>query len=113
MLRIREERQARGWTQERLAEAIGASKVSLQRWESGERDPRSAVLLAISDALGIPIQRLYGRDDAGSSFASILSEEESRLLALYGSLSPKGRARLMEDASIYAMSPALSRLRDE
>src|SRR5262249_26184861 len=37
--RLKQERQRRGWSQERLAEAIGTSRISVARWERGVSVP--------------------------------------------------------------------------
>ena len=56
--RIAETRRAAGLSQEQLADRIGMERRSVQRYESGERDPRFTDLVRIADALGVPLADL-------------------------------------------------------
>ncbi len=51
--RLARARQDRGWTQERLAEAVGLEPVSLSRLETGDRALSISTLAAVAGALGI------------------------------------------------------------
>ena len=62
--RIAALRHARGWTQERLAEASTMSAPYLARIETGAREPTLRTLEAIGNALDVPVQRLFDSDDA-------------------------------------------------
>jgi transcriptional regulator with XRE-family HTH domain len=59
--RVKQERQARGWTLDRLAEAAGVSRRLLVNVEQGAANPSVATLLRISDALGIGLPALVER----------------------------------------------------
>lgn len=54
-------------TQERLGELLGVSKVSISRWETGERKPEPELLAGISEKTGIPPERL--RPDLAELFS--------------------------------------------
>jgi transcriptional regulator with XRE-family HTH domain len=56
--RVRQERQARRWTFDRLAEVSGLSRRLLIKIEQGDANPSVGSLLRISDALGIPLPAL-------------------------------------------------------
>src|SRR3954451_24819635 len=56
--RIRQERQARRWTLDRLAEAAGVSRRMLVNVEQGAVNPSLGTLLRISDALGVGVPAL-------------------------------------------------------
>jgi transcriptional regulator with XRE-family HTH domain len=45
-------------SQDQLADRIGLERRSIQRYESGERDPRYTDLLLIADALAVPVETL-------------------------------------------------------
>src|SRR5262245_24162065 len=60
---IREQREARGWTQERLAEAASMSREHLAVLETGRRWSSSEMAEKIATALGIPTARLYFSPD--------------------------------------------------
>lgn len=94
MLKIMEAREARGWTQAQLAQAIGTTQQTVQRWESGQTDPKISQVEAVSKALGITMSFLLGMDEPKQA----QPPEEQRLAWLYRSMNAEGRARLMEQA---------------
>lgn len=55
--RLRLEREAKKWTQQRLADDLGVSKGSLVGWESGRFAPNADVLVAMA-AAGMDVQFL-------------------------------------------------------
>lgn len=57
-LRVRQERQARQWTLDRLAEAAGVSRRMVVNVEQGAANPSVGTLLRISDALGVGLPAL-------------------------------------------------------
>ena len=57
-LNILHYRKERGLTQEQLAEIIGYSRHQLQRVETANATPTIAILLDISQALNIPLEKL-------------------------------------------------------
>ena len=58
--RIAKERMRLGLTQTQLAEKIGVDRRQITSWETGERTPRSANLLKLSQVLGCSIEALIG-----------------------------------------------------
>lgn len=56
--RVRQERQARGWTLDRLAEASDVSRRMLINIEQGAANPSIGLLLKLSDALGVGLAAL-------------------------------------------------------
>lgn len=58
---IRQARQARGFTQERLADELGVSTGTISQWESGTREPRAVMLCHIADTLDVSTDQLLGR----------------------------------------------------
>jgi len=57
---IRYYRKQRGWTQGQLAALAGYSQSSLTYYERNRHDPRISVLVAIADALEVPVCALLG-----------------------------------------------------
>ena len=101
-MRIAEAREARGWSQERLAQAIGTTQQTVQRWESGQVDPQVSKIEAISKALGITVSFLLGVDSNGQETeASSLMPHERDLIALYRDMSPEYREMLYKSAVAY------------
>jgi transcriptional regulator with XRE-family HTH domain len=56
--RIRECREARGWTQERLAQSAGISKGFLSDLENDKRNVSSEYILKIANTLGVSLDYL-------------------------------------------------------
>jgi transcriptional regulator with XRE-family HTH domain len=57
-LRVKQERQARRWTLDQLADAAGVSRRMVVNVEQGAANPSVGILLRISDALGIGLPAL-------------------------------------------------------
>ncbi|HSE71630.1 MAG TPA: XRE family transcriptional regulator [Nocardioidaceae bacterium] len=57
-VRVRQERQSRQWTLDRLAEAAGVSRRMVVNVEQGAANPSVGTLLRISDALGVGLPTL-------------------------------------------------------
>jgi len=60
-VRVRQERQSRGWTLDQLAEAAGVSRRMVVNVEQGAASPSVGTLLRISDALGVGLPTLVER----------------------------------------------------
>ncbi|MFI1520662.1 helix-turn-helix domain-containing protein [Kitasatospora cineracea] len=61
--RIKRLREARGWTQEQLAEHSGLHRNSIIRMETSERGLSIDAYLVVADALEIPLWRLFRDED--------------------------------------------------
>lgn len=93
MLRIAEAREARGFTQEQLAQAVGTTQQTIQRWESGQVDPKVSKIQDISRALGITVSFLLGVDDKRET--NQLTAQELELLDIWRNLTPTGQQQLL------------------
>jgi transcriptional regulator with XRE-family HTH domain len=51
-------REAKGLTQEQIAELLGTTKATVSRWESDKRRPDPAMAIEIESKLGIPREEL-------------------------------------------------------
>lgn len=61
--RIAEARIAKGWSQTDLAKRIGTTQQQVARYESGENDVKSSIIVKMSAALGVTISYLLGLDE--------------------------------------------------
>lgn len=76
-LRIKEERERRGWTQEELANRCGYKyKSSISKIESAGDNISSKKLKAVALALGVPVGTLMGWESTSITYKS----EEAELL---------------------------------
>ncbi|HXO22600.1 MAG TPA: helix-turn-helix transcriptional regulator [Thermoanaerobaculia bacterium] len=58
--RIQGLRESRGWTQERLAEALGITKSIVSRYEGGAISPGAKTLTLLGSVLGVSVDYLLG-----------------------------------------------------
>lgn len=56
---IQAQREARGWTQARLAEELGVTRAAVSYWESGDRAPTDAHKLEIARVFRIAARTLF------------------------------------------------------
>ena len=61
MVKLRELRKQRGFTQQQLADIVGVSNVSLSNYERGTQAPDIEILIKLADALGVSLDTLVGR----------------------------------------------------
>lgn len=57
--RIKELRALRGLTQEELADQVGMFRTYMSRIETGAANPTLTMMVALADALGVPIVALF------------------------------------------------------
>jgi XRE family transcriptional regulator, regulator of sulfur utilization len=93
-LKIRTFREARGWSQEHLADIAGMSRSHLAMIEAGTRRPNTDRLDAIARALGVPTELLF--DGTGS---------EARVIQVMRALSEADRDMLVRMAEALATKP--------
>lgn len=60
MNRIKELRKSKGLTQERLADIVGVTKLTILRWEKGDRVPKSDKAQQLADYFGVSVSYLLG-----------------------------------------------------
>ena len=66
---IQATRVAKGRTQEQLAEAVGVSRQTVAKWESGETSPDLEHAAALAEALGTTLDMLVSFDGGGLGVA--------------------------------------------
>src|SRR5271166_2817430 len=95
--RIRLARQARGLTQEQLAEAVGVTRSAVAQWETGRAGQVTGNLTRVAAALGVGIEHLaHGHDKFAPS--QVGTGDELALLRLYRECSPADRQLLLRTA---------------
>lgn len=90
MDRIRKLRKERGLSITKLAEAIGVSYQSLQRYEAGKREPSIQVLIALANFFDVSVDYLVGRESKNKvikSYQYYVLDDDYTLRSL-GDLSP-------------------------
>jgi transcriptional regulator with XRE-family HTH domain len=106
-LRIRLLRKERGWSQERLAEAVGLTFQQIQKYERGANRVSASKLWAIALALGTTVAALFeglpqsdepAVDAERRAIADdfLLSEEGSLLVSCYPGLPARVRRTILE-----------------
>jgi transcriptional regulator with XRE-family HTH domain len=95
MLKIKEIRTARGWTQDQLAEVAGMSRSHIAMIVSGARRVNTDRLDAIARALDVPTELLF--DGTGA---------EARMIQVMRALSAEDRSALIRMAEALAPRPS-------
>jgi transcriptional regulator with XRE-family HTH domain len=85
--RLRAARERAGLTLEQAADLSGMSKAHLSRLESADRQPSIAALLALSDALRVPVSSLLG-EDQGLRTIGLSDDQSPRYLSKGLSVAP-------------------------
>lgn len=98
--RIKELREARGWTQSELADRCGTTQQAIQRYETGAREPRTGVVTEMSAVFGVTISYLLGLDDDPAPHGLRLTPEEQELLDCYRASDSIGKADILAIARI-------------
>ena len=65
-------------TQKALADVIGVSKVTIEKWEYGEREISLKYLVKISEALDVPIDYLLGRSEYDGTLETMSMNDRAR-----------------------------------
>ena len=92
--RVAKARTDRGFTQERLAEAVGIEPVTLSRWETGQRAVSVSTLARIAEVLQVglgdllDVQRELPQPEHGP--------DEAALLRGFGLLTPSRRSLVVQ-----------------
>ena len=104
--KIAEARTAKGWSQSEFAKRLGTTQQQVARYESGENDVKSSIIVKMSKVLGVTISYLLGLDDAPAAPDS--DPDFDRLARNYRALGPEGRAALVatSDALAERLPPA-------
>lgn len=61
MHRIKDLREAKGLTQEQVAQKLGVTQGTIAHWESGARTPTLTNMVKIADVLGVSLDEAMGR----------------------------------------------------
>jgi transcriptional regulator with XRE-family HTH domain len=64
--RLREERKRKGYTQERLADALYMERKTIRNWERGHNDPDLILLVCVCEVLDISIDSLFTKNPTES-----------------------------------------------
>lgn len=88
--KIAEARIAKGWSQQDLADKLGTTQQTIQRYESGARDIKSSVLVNLSAALGVTISYLLGMENAAIPSTAMTD------VPLYGSIAAGTPIEMLE-----------------
>ena len=103
---VRAERETLGWSQERLAEAVGVGAEMLGRYERGAKFPSHLTLVRLAHVLGVTTDALLGvspgRDAPNAEAAGPSGEIARRLPALS---EPQLRAVQLVVRELVAVAP--------
>ena len=82
--RIKELRIAKGLSQNKLGQFLGVSQQAVGKWETGNSEPDSAMLLRLSTFFQVSVDYLLGNDSSGQPVYDYrikkLSPDKKRIL---------------------------------
>lgn len=96
-----------GKKKSKLAEHLGVSRAAVSNWSNGSNSIDMELVPGICDFFNVSIDEFFGR-----TAPTRISTEEEQLLALYRSMNEKGRARLIEEATMMAKSGMFAKSED-
>lgn len=104
MDRIRALREARGYTQQEVADAVNVSRISYVRYESGEREPSSKFIKNLADYYGVSIDYLLCRTDVPYVYPvqNVASDDGQAVVYSTQPKSPEEQAELAARAIEFA-----------
>ncbi len=85
--RLKELREAKGWSKNRTAEEAGILQSAYSRYESGERAPSPSVIRVLALALGTSVEYLTNRIDDKAPLDYIVYDRDKRLRYIVESFS--------------------------
>ncbi|MEG1264791.1 MAG: helix-turn-helix transcriptional regulator [Clostridia bacterium] len=91
-------REARGVTQEALADGIGVAKSTISMYEKGNREPNFETLEALADYFNVNLALLL--DDHAQTRSAGLSEDEALLILNYRALSAAGKRYIKQTMAL-------------
>jgi transcriptional regulator with XRE-family HTH domain len=98
--RVRDRRMLLGWSQQRLADALGVTFQQVQKYERGANRFSASMLDAVAKALKVPISHFFDESRSESletSFDNPLSHRETfELIRAYYSLPSDLRGKVLE-----------------
>ena len=80
MIRLRELRQAQGWTQAQLGKRVGLAKTTISGYEKEDHQLDPTTIHVLCDLFGCTSDYLLGRSDTQ---LPAMTDEEARLLSAY------------------------------
>ena len=73
---IRQKRQARGLSQEQLAQQLGVSNKTISKWENGKCMPDYSIIEPLCDALHVTLPELMDGEDAAEDSMRVYDDEQ-------------------------------------
>lgn len=99
--RLKEKREAKGWSRNQASQEMGLLQSAYSRYESGQTIPSLSVLKIIAATLGTSVDYLTDKTDDSTPNEFIVSTKDSRLsyiIESYSALSNDDKDRLYKYA---------------
>lgn len=103
-------RLSRGYTQHKLADALGTSQSSIAAWEVGTREPDFRTIERIANFFHVPMSALLPSSDVDSDYITQVAghlQENPKLRMLFD------RSRYLSDSDLDAVLGVVAALRKE
>lgn len=77
-------RRGRGLSQEELGEAVGVSRQTVSKWETGQTTPELDKLMTLADLFGLALDELVGRVGKAEEDTPLVEEEQPAMCSRRG-----------------------------
>lgn len=100
MLKLKELREEKEFSQVKVAEAIKTSQRNISRWEKGENEPTSSFIVKLADFFEVSTDFLLGREDdfgivQSQNAASALDKDEQELIENFRELNRLQKQKIL------------------
>lgn len=76
-------------SQQKLADAVGVSQQSINKYENQDVEPDIAILIKIADYFSVSVDYLIGRTPSPDFSVAALSKDEKNIVSKYKTLTKK------------------------
>lgn len=110
--KLREYRELAGLTQQEVADKLDISVSRYGSWEREDRQVNLREAAILADIFGCSLDALADYERPGQRDPVVLSNDEFIVIDAMRRVSPEGRARIVEDATLIAESPRYAKNED-
>lgn len=102
LTKLKELRKSIGISQKTLAEAIGVSQQSINKYENHNIEPDITTLMRIAKYFNTSVDYIIGNSNENSAPLLNITDEESKIICTYRTLDNRKKNSILEILNIYS-----------
>ena len=102
LTKLKELRKSLGISQKTLAEAIGVSQQSINKYENHNIEPDITTLMRIAKYFNTSVDYIIGNSNENSVPLLNITDEESKIICIYRTLDNRKKNSILEILNIYS-----------